>query len=158
MKRIFLDVDEVVCDFLTGLQGAYPQFVREEQQTYALPEYVDFNALWDNAEFWLNLPVLDIPEFEVAGYVSHRPFDVSVTERWLKGNRLPSAPVYHVINSDDKCELLLNLDADLYIDDKVETFLQCYTSGINVYIYSQPWNRQLITTKRVNKLANLKGI
>lgn len=155
--KIYLDIDEVICDFCLGLESIYPEYKKVNQLTYALPEYVNLSLLTDKEEFWANLCVLDRPTFPVTGYISHRLFSPSITEEWLIKNGMPIGDIYHVNNSNDKIQLLIGLRADYYVDDKPETFLLCEQAGINCYLYSQPWNYHIKTNKRINQLEELNG-
>lgn len=71
-------------------------------------------------------------------------------------NKFPKIPVYHVNNSHEKAELLINLGCELYVDDKVSTFYECNSSGIRTLLYNQPWNRNVKTDMRINKLKELE--
>jgi len=156
--RTFLDLDEVMCDFLYGLERKYPQYKKSEQVNYPLPDYVDMNKLYQDMGFWLALPILDKPTIEIAGIVSHRPFPTYITEFWLHINKLPRVPVYHVNNSQEKAQLLLDLKADVYVDDKWETVLHCASLGINAFCYNQPWNQTHEYDKRISKLVELERL
>lgn len=152
--RVFLDIDEVCANLLSGLEGFYPQFNANAQNVYSLPDYIDFNILWKIPQFWLDLPVLDRPTITIAGYVSHRPFPVWITEEWLERNELPQQPVYHVNSSADKAELLQKLDCHLFVDDKPETVLMCREYGLNAVLYDQLWNRSY----NINRIYCLKDL
>lgn len=156
--KIFLDVDGVICNFSGGLENKYPQFKIKEQVEYALPSYVDMATLYSDKAFWLGLGVIDRPTVEIAGLVSHRPFETYITEFWLHINRFPRIPVYHVDCSTKKAELLLSLGVDLYIDDKAETVIHCASAGINAYCYTQPWNETFTGLKRITCLTELERL
>lgn len=155
---IFLDVDEVVADFLTAAGKEFPEIKRETQLTYELPAHINWQKFYDDMSFWLILPVLDRPTVQVAGYISHRPFPTYITEFWLHINRFERAPVYHVDCSTKKVRLLQELGATLYVDDKPSTFESCTAAGINTYLYTQPWNQHIQTEKRISKLVELENL
>lgn len=154
--KIYLDIDEVVGDFLSGLETLYPEYKKCDQKIYDLPEYVCMDDVCANEKFWIDLAVNDRPDFTISGYVSHRPFSTEITRRWLQRNKLPLATIYHVSDSYEKVGLLKALKADVYVDDKPSTFKECIKAGINVYLYDQPWNRKIETDKRIKNLKELK--
>lgn len=156
--KVYLDVDEVICNFLAGVSKKYPEFIRSNQTQYELPSYVNFDELNKDAFFWLSLPVLDRPTVKIAGYMSHRPFATYITEFWLHINQFPSTKVYHTKTSCQKAELLLSCNCDLYVDDKPQTFYECTDVGLNTYLYTQPWNAHIKTDKRINNLKELENL
>lgn len=156
--NVFLDVDEVVCNFMHGIEIIYPELKKRDVTKYELPKIVDWETIYSNTNFWLNLPVLDKPTFQVSGYLSHRLFDIATTKAWLLLNEFEDTDVLHVPSSSHKVEVLLSYRCDLYVDDKPETFLQCQQAGINVFLYDQPWNRHIKTSKRIHKLKELETI
>ena len=156
--KVYLDVDEVICNFLAGVSKKYPEFIRSNQTQYELPSYVNFDELNKDAFFWLSLPVLDRPTVKITGYMSHRPFPEYITEFWLHINKFPQAKVYHTKTSCQKAELLLSCSCDLYVDDKPQTFHECTSVGLNTYLYTQPWNMHIKTEKRIHNLKELENL
>ncbi len=157
--NIYLDFDEVVCNFMAGLYKKYPEVkIDHNQSEYDLPDYIKWEELYKDPTFWLALPVLDRPTVKIAGYMSHRPFATYITEFWLHINQFPSAKVYHTKTSCQKAELLLTCNCDLYVDDKPQTFYECTDVGLNTYLYTQPWNVHIKTDKRINNLKELENL
>ena len=156
--NIYLDVDEVVCDFMSGIKKRYPELKDRDESKYELPNFIDWNGVYKDAPFWLMLPVLDRPTVKVSGFVSHRKFPIYITEFWLHINRFQPTDVYHVDSSDLKVELLKKLNCDLYVDDKPQTFEHCLQEGLNACLYTRPWNLHLQTDRRISKLSELEGL
>lgn len=153
--KLVLDIDEVCCDLLSGLEKIYPEFKKSEQTVYELPGYVDFPTLYKDLPFWISLPVLDKPEMEVCCYITHRPFPVYVTEFWLHINKFPRGKVIHVNHSIEKIAILKELQCDLYVDDKPDTFYRCQEAGISVVLYTQKYNQNINTKHRINSLKEI---
>ena len=153
---IVLDVDAVVCDFSAGLRKKYPEFIKHNSINYDLPSYINMSELYKDMQFWLNLPVLDKPTVHVDAYLSHRPFMEAITKMWLADNGFPIAQVYHVNSSEEKASILLKINPKIYVDDKVSTFEECRALGINAYLYTQPWNKHIVTEYRIDKLKELE--
>ena len=156
--NVYLDVDEVVCNFNHGIEKTYPELKNRDTSKYELPDYIDWDKIYNDAFFWLSLPVLDRPTIKIAGYVSHRLFDTRITEFWLHVNRFEPSKVLHVTTSCHKVEVLLSYRCDLYVDDKPQTFLECESAGINTYLYNQPWNQHIKTDKRIYNLKELETL
>lgn len=156
--KIFLDVDEVVCGFMQGAEKVYPDLSNHDKTQYDLPKYIDWEKLYADPFFWLSLSVVDRPTVPVEGYISHRPFPTRITEFWLYVNSFKPAKVLHVTTSCQKVEVLLSFGCDLYVDDKPQTFNECLDAGLNVYLYSQPWNQHIKTDRRISKLAELERL
>lgn len=156
MKKIFLDVDNVIADFETSVCKRYPELKQRDMSIYDFPIEIDWEDLYTDAFFWIALPVMDMPSVKIEGYISHRPFHTYITNFWLYVNGFKLAPVYHVNNSSDKVNLLKTLNCDLYVDDKPQTFFECTDAGINTFIYNQPWNVNIKTDKRIHKLKELE--
>jgi len=110
--KVFLDVDEVVCDFMQGVEKLYPDLVNRDKTDYFLPKYVDWDKIYADAPFWLSLPVFDRPTIQIDGYVSHRPFPTYITEFWLHINNFKPAKVLHVTTSCHKVEVLLSFGCE----------------------------------------------
>lgn len=157
-KRIALDIDEVLADFL----GGYAKWTNDESKRNAKNFYFSYGAgkviksLPD--EFWLTLPAKIKPEdlnFLPAGYISKRDFDVSVTEQWLERNNFPCMPVLHVTEKS-KYNACLELGVEYYLDDFIFNFQDLNSKGITTFLLDCSHNKQYdVGSRRINHIREL---
>ena len=150
--NIFFDVDDVVLKW----HEAYISRYNLPMPTSWIPyeEIKDhLNDLSKDRNFWLSLKVKHKPNFTPAGYVSARGIPVKWTRDTLKLRQLPGrSKVYHVKWGESKMEVLKSLNCDIFIDDKIETFEECWKHGIFCLLMDTPQNRSLKTQYRIKNL------
>lgn len=120
-KKIGLDIDEVICDFVGGYCKRYDMdrtavqhwnFDRNFKKRYA--------ELCEDKDFWMSLePINKGFIFEPDCYISNRACPPEWTEEWLDRNNFPAAPVFH---TSDKAEIYQQRELDLFIDDNIRNF------------------------------------
>ena len=137
---VALDLDGVIFDF----NKAY-----EERFNTKLNPYWDGNyqigehlkELQEDKEFWVNLPVLNRPTFEVDYYITSRSIPDEWTMESLQKNGLPCAPVKSVPWNTSKLDLLKELNVGVMVDDKWANFKEATDNGIFCYLMDSPANR-----------------
>ena len=156
--RISLDVDDVCADFLGYFQDYFKTTLNPYWNgSYQMREYLD--KVKNNKDFWVNLPVLCKPPFEVDLYVSSRSIPVEWTMEWLQKNGFPCAPVVHVPWNTSKIDILKEHKIDLHVDDKIQNYRDCVRENIFCYLVTAPHNTYLdVGARRINSLLDLKGI
>ena len=110
-------------------------------------------------EFYANLPVLtnpsDIP-FEPHCYITSRPVDVKITEKWLDDNGFPTRPVYCVGTGKSKVDVALDVGVDIFVDDRYENFVELNKAGICCFLFDSPLNQKYdVGHKRIKSLKEL---
>lgn len=116
LPRIALDVDDVVADFLGGFKAKTGLELNNYwAANYELGE--ELKKLANDEEFWVNLPVKNMPNFEPACYISSRSIPVEFTEKFIQKAGLPCAPVHHVPWNESKVEILKKEKIDVLVDD-----------------------------------------
>jgi hypothetical protein len=172
-----LDIDDVIADFTrhffvyNGLtkgeaNEAYKK-PRDYWYSWLIPQTEPtqeesfnkvFNRIKVNEDFWLNIPVLDnvIPR-QVTHYLTSRECTDKVTIEWLRRNNFPLLPL---INAHNLKKSKLSIARELasgHIDDKAETFIDCYNGGLaDSYLVSRPWNIDVVTPHRIYRLEELE--
>lgn len=148
-KKIGLDIDGVICDFQSGMDEVAISLGIEPIWDAWSPRW--FNQVWtlikNDYDWWLNLPVLDRPHFNVEEYITGRSIPIEVTKEWLKRNGFPGAPV---LMMEEKIVEHL----DIFIDDKPEIFL----SSTKVVLYDHVYNQHIDTKRRIKKLKEVDQI
>jgi 5'(3')-deoxyribonucleotidase len=174
--NISLDVDGV----LAGFQSA----VIDRARAMGL-DFYDHYSLWNHwmvhegrkeafdqvaktidgsREFWLEevrpLPEAHVP-YEVEAYVSaRRGVPEGVTEKWLRENNFPEAPVHIVDDGEEKAEVLRSeTNTDVFVDDKISTIktLQDHWTPENgvpyPILFNQPHNSRHSRSSRISPWA-----
>ena len=156
--KIGLDIDEVLADWVSHWckhhEWDIPTFWNFDRDIKS-----KFEALQDDKEFWLNVPVktspLDIP-FEPYCYVTSRSIPNEWTEEWLHNNGFPAVPVYSVGLDKSKVDTIKELSLDLFVDDKFENFVELNNAGICTFLFDAPHNRKYnVGFKRIKSLKEL---
>lgn len=150
--NIFLDVDDVVLAW----HEAYIKRYNLPMPTSWIPynEIKDhLNELTRDKKFWLSIQTKHMPDFQPAGYVSARSIPLKWTKDTLKLRQFPGrSKVYHVKWNESKMDVLKSLNCDIFIDDKIETFEECWKNGIFCLLMDTPQNRHLKTKYRIKDL------
>jgi len=137
---VALDLDDTVFDFL----GSYSKRFNTELSDYWNGDYnmnENLQQLTQDKDFWVNMPVKNIPNFEVDYYVTARSIPIEWTQEAIQKNNLPKAPIYTLPWNMSKIETLKNLGVSIMIDDKYQTFKECLNSGIFCYLMDAPHNK-----------------
>ena len=151
-KRIALDIDGVICDFiypalrLVGIQ-------EDEIQNFNWVPSYKLRHIWDdlkeNKDFWINLPALVNPaelKFEPVAYVTSRPIPKEWCEEWIEKNGFSCVDVItldnggHMSTHADKAEVLKSLEIDTFVEDNFEQFVNLNSKGICTYLMDTPFN------------------
>lgn len=156
--RIGLDIDEVLADWVKHW-CEYHNLSIPTNWNFDRDIKDKFEALKNNKEFWLGIPVktspLDIP-FEPACYITSRSIPTEWTEEWLNVNGFPAVPVYTVGLNKSKIEAAKEAMLDLYIDDRYDNFVELNNAGICTFLFDAPHNaRYNVGYKRIKSLKEL---
>ena len=137
---VAVDLDDTVFDFL----GSYSKRFNVELSDYWNGDYdmkENLKTLQKDKDFWVNMPVIHKPNFEVDYYVTARSIPIEWTQEAIQKNNLPKAKIYTLPWNESKIETLKKLKVDIMIDDKFQTFKECLNSGIFCYLMDAPHNR-----------------
>lgn len=161
--RIALDVDEVLCDFVGGWIKRWD--IKDRPQSWFFDRDITerFRVMEDEGElddFYMNLePLIDpasIP-FEPIAYVTSRPISSEVTAEWLDRHGFPTAPVYTVgREGKTKVEILKDIEADTYVDDRFDNFVDITRAGILCYLIDAAHNQRYdVGFRRIKELSDI---
>jgi 5'(3')-deoxyribonucleotidase len=140
LKRIVLDVDDVVADFTEAFTKRYNINPKSYWDgTYNIGKMLD--EIKEDKDFYINLKVKYRPNFMPYAYVSSRSIPVEWTETFLEMNDLPCRPVYHVPFNTSKLEVLKSLNTEIFIDDKFDNFAEALGAGITAFLMDAPHNQ-----------------
>ncbi len=137
---VALDLDDTIFDFM----GAYNERFDTQVSDYWNGDYnmrENLELLKNDKDFWVNLPVKNIPSFEVDYYVTARSIPIEWTQEAIQKNNLPKATIHTLPWNVSKIDTLKQLGVNIMIDDKYETFKECLNSGIFCYLMDAPHNK-----------------
>lgn len=146
-KRIGLDIDEVLADFLGAFKSKYPAFNRDIHSWHFDREiqykFEDMKLNGDLNDFYLNLKPLvkaeDLP-FEPVCYITNRPVISEISTTWLDYHGFPHVPV---ITTKDKAKACVEYNLAIFVDDNFFNFKEINNNTNTVcYLYDQLHNRK----------------
>src|ERR1035437_9969534 len=162
-KKIGLDIDEVVCDFTGGWADVFPDCPAEptewnydRKMGERIEEMKQKNML---DSFFPGLkPKVNPKElpFEPYVYVTSRAVSNDLTTEWLDMNGFPKTKVVTVPSRTSKLDVLKELNVDIFVDDKFQTFVELNKNGILCYLMNCPHNKRFdVGHKRLYSLKDL---
>lgn len=160
-KRIGLDIDDVICSWVTTWCKKFKLPVPSCWQfQWNLPE--EFKRLKETGEldkFYLDLPVNEKPEqipFVPVCYITHRPVSKEITEQWLLKNGFPLSPVFSVADREDKLQVAKDMKLDIFVDDNFSTYQYMNQNGVCCFLYDAKHNhRHEVGARRIKSLKEL---
>lgn len=156
--KIALDIDEVLCDWVGDwTEGDRPAswfFDRD-----ILKKFNDMKEAGKLDEFYLTLKPLikpsDIP-FEPHCYITSRPVDTEITEKWLDMHGFPARPVFTVGVDNSKVDVAKEQGIDIFVDDAFHNFKQLNEAGICCFLMDAPHNQRYnVGFKRIKNLKEI---
>ena len=162
-RNIGLDIDGVLADFSMAWHLLYPE-VNPRPNTWYLDKKIGarFKSMKKDGtldEFYGNIEPLikaiELP-FEPTCYITARPVDSEITEKWLKSHGFPTKPVITVGINKTKTEAAKENNVEIFIDDHYDNFIELNDAGIFCYLYTAPWNIGYdVGDMRLNSLKDL---
>jgi hypothetical protein len=134
------DLDDVIFDFT----GSYEKRFGTKLSDYWNGDYnmsENLKITQNEKEFWVNMPVKNIPSFEIDYYITARSIPIEWTQEAIQKNNLPKAPIYSLPWNVSKIDTLRELKVSIMIDDKFETFKECKENGIFCYLMDSNTNK-----------------
>jgi len=157
-KRIGLDVDEVIADWV-GHWTKYHGQVTPEFWNFDKDIGEKFAEMKDNKDFWMSIPPKINPRsipFEPCCYVTSRVIPTEWTEEWIQNNGFPTVPVYTVGHNESKVDVIKKAGCDWFVDDRYENFVELNRAGICCFLMDAPHNRRYnVGYKRIYCLDQL---
>ncbi len=152
IPNIFLDIDDVIFDFSAGFANHFnikphKSWVESNRMKNRLEQ------LKQQKEFWVTLPVKNVPNFNPKGFVSARSIHKSWTKESLSRNSIPGRSNIHQVQwGESKIAKLKELNATIFIDDKYQTYKECHQNGIFCILMSAPHNMKYKPKYRIDNL------
>lgn len=167
-KRVGLDIDGVIADFVTPFLKRLNIKGKGNKSWYMSYKARDpkvWKELSKDKKFWLNIEPLIDPDsliYEPQVYVTARDIPKEWTEEWLEKNGFPCNEVVVVSGNGGehgcKSDELKSRSIDIFIDDHYNHFLSLNRSGVKCYLmdsyYNQRWNVGSLRIKHPNDVLN----
>jgi len=135
--KIGLDIDGVIADW----EGGYLQrFGRWPNYDWAITRNVN-HILIKEKEFWLNLPLLRLPDFEPRLFCSARVNNRRWTKKYLINHGL-SSPLYQVPGYHISKAKTIGHKVDVFIEDSIKNFIDLNIKGIPCLLIDTSSNRE----------------
>ena len=153
MKKIGLDIDEVVADFCNHF------FNYLDLDTTPATDWDDerfdlFYKIEKDIDFWMSIPIIyhrDQIKFDPYCFVTSRPIDTKHSKEWLEKAGFKNPIVYTVGLNGSKYKHVKTLD--LFVDDAPHNFQELSSKNCNVLLMDRPHNQNIITDKRIFDLC-----
>jgi len=157
--KIGLDIDEVLADWVGHWTDKHGQQL-PEMWNFDRNIGEKFDALKDDKEFWMSIPVKTKPSdihFEPHCYITSRSIPKEWTEQWLDANGFPAMPVYSIGHEESKVDVAKESGIDIFVDDRYENFVELNNAGICCYLFDAKHNQRYdVGHKRIKSLEELK--
>lgn len=145
--RIGLDIDQTVVDFM----NPYIQLFGEPKNDYEITRNV-FKLKY-NRKFWVNLPILNVPDFKPELFCTKRINPKEYTKeslrRFMDVQGIPFYQIYYQKGSKSK---RIKGRVDVFIDDSVSNFKELNEHGVPCLLIDCPWNQEYETPLRIFSL------
>lgn len=158
--RLGLDIDGVICDFTGGVFRAagVPLTRYADIQGYDYTPVLNFREIWERIKgdelFWLGLAPVETHIPHCCGvYLTSRDCSDAVTRQWLHVHGFPKLPI---INTRDKARAIEVQELDGLVDDCAAHFLAAEKVASCNFLVSRPWNREVVTPRRIYRLEELE--
>ena len=135
--RIGLDVDDCIANFHDGYIRRFGKF---SEHDWCISRNVN-HILIKERDFWLNLPVLRLPDFEPRLFCSARVNNKRWTKKYLTNLGLTS-PLYQIPGYHLSKAKVLKGRVDVFIDDSLKNFIDLNLQGIPCLLMDSPCNQQ----------------
>ena len=155
--NIYLDIDDVVADWIPTFCNRYNCAIPKQWESPDITKE-RLNELKRDKAFWVDLPVRHRPDFNPQGFLSARSIPKKWTYEFMKKNGIPGRSNINQVPWDfPKITKLKELKADIFIDDKIQTFRECHEAGIFCLLMDACHNQSEDTPYRIHNL-NIKTI
>ena len=142
-----LDIDDVLAEFMQ----TYLNRFGIPKDDYEITRNVHRKLKFDK-EFWLNLPVIQLPNFTPTLFCTKRINNKSWTKEWLSNAGLGNIPVYQMYTQSGNKATMIKGRVDVFIDDSVSNMIQMNLSGVPCLLIDAPHNQSWGAVGRIYSL------
>lgn len=161
-KKLGLDIDEVLADFVGGFYDWFDESLAEcGRPTFWNSAFIreNFSKVANDDLFWLSLPKVTLPSqlpVEPVCYITSRPIPSEISRKWLIKNGFPDVEVYTVGVDGSKVEIAKKAGVEIFVDDRYENFVELNNAGILCFLMDRPHNRRYdVGFKRIKEIRDI---
>lgn len=136
--RIGLDIDDTICSFTRGYLKRFKKWPKHD---WAITRNVE-NILKHERDFWINLEIINVPDFRPRLYCSSRVNSRRWTREFLRRNNLPSSPLYQIPGYKISKADVLKGKVDVFIDDSIHNFIDLNSKGVPCLLMNSDFNKE----------------
>lgn len=134
--RIGTDLDDTIAAFSEGYLTRFGKWPSKDRYITRNVQ----NILIHEREFWLNLPILQVPDFEPTLFCSARVSNRKWTKKYLHNIGLNS-PLYQIPGYHLSKAKVLKGKVDVFIEDSLKNFIDLNLNGIPCLLIDSPDNQ-----------------
>jgi len=159
-KKIALDIDEVLCDWVKAWTDYFGQPV---PKWWRFDRNIGdkFDKMKNDKGFWLNIPPKINPDeipFEPCCYITSRCIPKEWTEEWLQKHGFAASPVINLELGQSKLDAIKSCECTCFVDDNYDTFCEINSANIGCvcYLMDAPHNERFdVGYRRIKSLKEL---
>lgn len=157
IKKVFMDLDGVICDFEKHFIE-YLDLPHETHTDWNDPVFrTNFHKIESDEEFWLSLPPIIDPieiTYPISGYCTSRSVPTEITQKWLDTHKFPRVKLISLGLGESKLAALKEAGCEVMIDDSITNFMELQSNGILCYLKTRPHNTKYdVGIYRVDNVA-----
>lgn len=145
--KVGLDIDNTIADFNGGYLRRFGKWPNHD---WAITRNVE-HILIKEKDFWLNLPIIRLPDFEPRLFCSARVNNKRWTKKYLVNHGL-NAPLYQIPGYHLSKAKTLGHKVDVFIEDSLKNFIDLNLKGIPCLLIDAPFNKDWGPVGRVYTL------
>lgn len=134
--RTGLDIDNTVCNFI----GPYLDRFGPPKSDSEITRNVN-KILVNDKDFWMNLPIINRPNFIPTLYCTKRVHPKVWSKQFLIKSGLPLAPIYQVFCYTTSKAPRIKGRVDVFIEDSISNFIDLNLKGIPCLLINDEYNQ-----------------
>ena len=132
-----LDIDDVLAEFMQTYLDRFGTPKSDSEITRNVHHKLKYDR-----EFWLNLPVIQLPNFTPTLFCTKRINNKEWTKKWLSNAGLANIPVYQMYNQSGNKATMIKGRVDVFIDDSISNMIKLNLSGVPCLLMDKEYNRE----------------
>lgn len=146
--KVGLDVDEVISEFMRPYLERFGT-----PKNDAMITRICSKVLSKDKQFWMNVPLLHIPDFKPTLFCSKRVHNKKWSKEYLAKNLgITDVPFYQVYCQTSSKAPYIKGRCDVFIDDSPSNFMDLNSKGIRCLLMDSPYNKSFNTPLRIYSL------